>query len=127
MNNERREVLKIAVWSAPIIATAVAMPYAVASQVACVTQTSPGTDPGDNGTYTVGQGFITVNYKRPPDIYEINAKGKTWQKSFGTNYGTAPKRGTLNWTVEIPGCANKIQVHDFNSHYGEPSFPIKKG
>ena len=112
---ERRTIIQGA-WAAPVILMTVAAPAEAASREKCKTRTSIA-NKHDNGTYTVGDGFITVNYSHVPDIYEIQAKGTWGQRNFGTNFGSAPKRGTKSWTVEIPGCPSWVKVHDFNTHY----------
>jgi hypothetical protein len=116
----RRTVIHGAAWSLPVIAAAVATPLAAAS---CPPEEAKpitcGGTPYDNGTYTIVGRTIVVNYRTVPDIYEINAKGAGWAKSYGTNFGTAPKRGALTWTVVLPYEPTKIQVHGFNAHLGE--------
>lgn len=113
---ERRALLKTAAWSVPIIAAAVAVPLAAASTAPPVVC---GGTTGDNGVYTVTGDTLTILYRTAPDIYEVNARGEGWSKSYGTNYGTAPKRGSLSWTIQLPGAPKWIQVHSFNSHFGE--------
>lgn len=80
---------------------------------------------GNNGTFTVRDDSITVNYQVSPDIYEINvhyADGTS--QSFGTNFGTAPAPGSTEWTIALKSPAKWVQVHSFNDHYGEPSCPV---
>lgn len=114
----RRSLIRGAAWSAPVIALAVATPLAAASEASAVVKTCGGT-PYDNGTYTVQGNILTIQYRTAPDIYEINARGDGWSKSFGTNYGAAPARGSLTWSVVLPAAPKWIQVHGFNAHFGE--------
>jgi hypothetical protein len=116
----RRTVIKGAAWSIPVIAAATAVPLATAS-------TSGSKDPavtcgstaaGDNGSYTVTDQRVIVSYDTAPDIYELNAHFTDGTSaSYGTNYGTAPTPGSLQWDVETGKPVSWVQVHSFNTHY----------
>lgn len=120
----RREFVKAAAWSVPVVAVAVATPLAAASQPNPEPTGGPirvcGGGHGDNGTYTVSADgkTLVINFKNVPDIYEVNAKGYGWEKSYGTNYGSAPKPGSLTWVIVFDQPAQWIQVHSFNAHFG---------
>ncbi|WP_233615800.1 hypothetical protein [Leucobacter chromiisoli] len=115
MTTSRRALLGAA-WAVPVIAAAVAVP--AVSATTDPSRTCGGTS-GDNGTYTVTGNVLTISYTRAPDIYEINARGVGWSKSYGTNYGTAPARGSLSWSVVLPGEPTWVQAHTFDTHYPE--------
>ncbi|WP_424462987.1 hypothetical protein [Pseudoclavibacter helvolus] len=113
----RRSLLSA--WSVPVVAVAVAAPLAAASvrkSMVCVDTA---------GTYEINGNILTIRYRVAPDIYEVNARGSGWSKSYGTNYGTAPKRGATYWEIELPGPPTWIQCHGFNAHYGESSCPVR--
>lgn len=116
----RRTLIHGAAWSLPVIAAAVATPLAAAS---CPPEQPEvkvcGGSPYDNGVYTVSGRTLVISYRKAPDIYEVNARGAGWTKSYGTNYGNAPKRGALTWTILLPAEPTWIQVHGFNAHLGE--------
>lgn len=87
--------------------------------------TFPAHAGNNNGTFTVRDDSITVNYTSAPDIYEINVHyADSTSQSFGTNFGTAPPPGSTEWTVALKSPAKWVQVHSFNDHYGEPSCPV---
>lgn len=113
----RRAALKAAAWSVPVVAAAVAVPAVTASQdddvVTC------GGSAQDNGTYTVQGNRLTISYRTAPEIYAVNARGNGWQRSYGTNYSTAPARGTRTWEIALLDDPTWIQVHGFNAHFGE--------
>lgn len=113
----RRTVMQSVAWTVPVIALAVGTPLTAAS-APTPTVTCGGT-PQDNGVYTVQDNILTILYRTAPDIYEVNARGTGWSKSYGTNYGTAPERGSLTWSIALPDAPTWIQVHSFNSHFGE--------
>lgn len=113
----RRSILKGVAWSAPVVAVAVAVPAVTASGIDDVIVC--GGSAQDNGTYTVQGDRLTISYRNAPDIYEVNARGDGWQRSYGTNYGTAPARGSLTWEITLPSAPTWIQVHSFNAHLGE--------
>ena len=113
---DRRAFTKGAAWSVPAIAVAVAVPAVAASEIEEVT--TCGGSAQDNGTYTVQGNRLTINYRTAPDIYEVNARGSGWSRSYGTNYGTAPMRGSLTWEITLPDVPTWIQCHDFNAHLG---------
>lgn len=115
----RRSVIHGAAWSLPVIAAAIATPLAAASAPQPEDCTVCGGTPYDNGVYTVVGRTLVVSYRTAPDIYEVNARGAGWSTSYGTNYGTAPKRGTRTWTIVLPAAPTWIQVHGFNAHFGE--------
>ena len=122
----RRSVIKAAAWSMPVIALAVSAPAAAASGPTPPTAyVTCGADAmNDNGTYTVtkndnGTTTITVIYKTAPDIYEINVRTTAGNFSYGTNYGSAPMKGSTSWTIVVPAKVTWAQVHSFNSHFGE--------
>ncbi|WP_126412673.1 hypothetical protein [Acidipropionibacterium jensenii] len=124
--SSRRTVLKTAAWSAPVVALAVAAPQAAASGSGNTTPTCGSA--GDNGTFTVtknqdGTYLIVVNYKEAPDIYEANVRTESGSFSYGTNYNSAPAKGSKTWTITVPGKPVWIQIHTFNSHFGEPTCP----
>lgn len=118
---DRRTFIKGAAWSVPVVAVAVAVPAVAASELEVVT--TCGGSAQDNGTYTVQGNRLTINYRTAPDIYEVNARGDGWSKSYGTNYGTAPASGSLTWSIALPGTPTWIQVHSMGAHFGEPSCP----
>lgn len=114
----RRTVIKGAAWSIPVIAAATAVPLAAASSTGSKTVTCGSKAAGDNGSYTIDGTRIIVSYRTAPDIYEINvhfADGTS--ASYGTNYATAPARGTLRWAVETGKAISWVQVHSFNTHF----------
>lgn len=117
MTVSRRTVVGAA-WALPVILAAVATPLAAASGEPEPVRVCGGT-PYDNGVYTVQGNVLTVQYKTAPDIYEVNARGNGWTKSFGSNYGTGPKRGALTWSIVLPSAPTWAQVHGFNAHLGE--------
>lgn len=115
----RRNMLGAA-WSLPVIALAVSTPAAAASEVVFCTF---GGGENDNGVAKVvqqgKQWMLIIAYKVAPDIYEVNAKfgGHPADMSFGTNYGTAPTKGTTTWVIPLPAPAlSGTQIHSFNSH-----------
>lgn len=116
---DRRQVLKGAAWSVPVIAVAVATPQAAASTVPDEPIICGGTT-GNNGTYVVTGNVIVVNYATAPDIYEANVQlADGTRLSFGTNYGTAPQKGSLTWTIALPAKPTWVQIHGFNAHLGQ--------
>jgi hypothetical protein len=116
-----RRVALAALWSAPVLALAVSAPAAAASAVV-----TPAVcfDPRA-GSFVVSGRVLVIKYKAAPDIYEVNAHfANGGQASFGTNYGTAPGPGATEWTVGLPAEPAWVQVHGFNTHYGEPTCPV---
>ena len=113
---DRRTLIKGAAWAAPLTILVTATPARAASGDECGTYHGSG----NNGTYHVSPTSIIVQYKTAPDIYEANvrfADGST--RGYGTNYGTAPARGSLTWIIALPMPAKWVQIHGFNDHYGE--------
>jgi len=115
----RRALIQSAAWSVPVIAAAIATPLAAASTTAPEAPKVCGGTPYDNGVFTVTGRTLVISYRTAPDIYEVNARGAGWSKSYGTNYGNAPKKGTRTWTIVLPADPTWIQVHGFNAHLGE--------
>ena len=118
----RRAMVKAASWSAPVILLSVNAPATVASGPTPEEPEICGLvhDAGNNGTFLVYTDKIIVQYKTAPDIYEANVQYDDGSRgSFGTNYGTAPARGSLVWTIALPKRAAWVQIHGFNDHYGE--------
>ena len=122
----RRTVLRGAAWSVPVIAAAIATPLAAASEPTPQPTSGPPLGVcgfyhhGNNGSYYVYADKIVVTYNTPPDIYELNVKFKHGgSASWGTNYGTAPARGSLEWIVPLPRPATWVQCHGISDHFGE--------
>ena len=120
---DRRTVLKAAAWSVPVLSVAATAPLAAAStsggdlpEGVCGTYHSGS----NNGVYLVYADRIVVSYATVPDIYEVNLRMKDGTtKSFGTNYGTGPTPGSLEWVITFPVGLSWAQVHGFSDHYGE--------
>lgn len=127
----RRQLIRAGAWAAPVIVMATASPATAASGGPVLGMPPPppptvtcGGTSGNNGTYTVVGNTIVISYNKVPDIYEVNVRMLNGaQRSFGTNYGTAPVSGSLTWSIQLPAAPGWIQVHGFNAHYGEPSCP----
>lgn len=124
----RRTLLASAAWSIPAIALAVGVPAASASAPEPDYPVICNAYPQDNGTFYVYDDRVVIEYLSAPDIYEINiryADGTT--QSFGTNFGSAPARGSTSWAVPLRSEPEWIQVHGFNTHLGETCFlPVKR-
>ena len=120
-NLNRRAVLSTA-WTVPVIAIAVAAPLTAASTASAAPVGRVCMDPA--GSFDVRGRALMIFYRSVPDIYEVNARGAGWSKSYGTNYGTAPSPGSTTWRIELPDVPTWIQVHSFNTHYGESTCPV---
>lgn len=118
----REQIIRATAWGIPIVTATIAAPAAAASN-----RETPTMCVDTAGTYEVGSKHITVRYRNAPDIYELNVRGPWGSVSFGTNYGSAPKRGSKVWTVTIPGWPSWAQCHGFNAHYGEATCPARGG
>ena len=116
----RRTIIKGAAWTIPVIAAATAVPLASASTkgTADPVVTCGSAAAGDNGSYTISGERVIISYDSAPDIYELNAHFRDGTSaSYGTNYGTAPAAGSLQWDVETGKPVSWVQVHSFNTHY----------
>lgn len=130
MTTTRRSLLGATAWTIPVIAVAVAAPQAAASQpaptdppvVVCGGPTGAFPDQ-DNGTYTVDHenNRITVVFKTRPDSLDLNVRtADGWTKNYHPNLNSLG--ADLVWIVQVPpghGRITWVQVHGFNSHYGE--------
>lgn len=116
----RRQFAAAAAWSAPVILFAVAAPAASASTTPDDPTVCDAYD-HDNGRYFVyPNGAVVIEFDVAPDIYEVNVRYPDGtSKSFGTNFGTAPAKGTKVWTLSLPSRPVWVQVHSQNTHLGE--------
>ena len=112
----RRQLVTAAAWSIPVIALAVAAPAAAASKD-CPPVTCGGTAQ-DNGTYVVDGSTLTIFYRVRPDVVDINVR-YAGGRTVNIHKDASVVPASRIYTVALQGAPEWIQVHGFNSHFGQ--------
>lgn len=115
----RRQIMRTAAWSVPVIAAAVAAPALAASgDVICGGYFGPG----DNGDFTVAHDAIVIYYGQPPKLVRVYVE---YENGFAAELANMPGSdlpgAQMSYLAALPlpsDTLTLVQIAEFETRYG---------